>query len=199
MLQEIAPMALSDSDLLGDFHFYAYLCVVPSCFFTFVAVAILHTVYLSLGSNQGNSLQILTDAIVDITAACGAVIAQSPVYRTAAWGKVDQPDFLNMAISISTNLQPASLLIALQDIEHQNHRIRTTKWGQRTLDLDILYYDNLILHLPHLNIPHPHLHQRAFVLVPLATIAPVYLHPVLNLTTQQLLAECGDMLEVVKL
>jgi 2-amino-4-hydroxy-6-hydroxymethyldihydropteridine diphosphokinase len=199
MLQEIAPMALSDSDLLGDFHFYAFLCVVPSCFFTFAIVAIIHTVYLSLGSNQGDSLQILTDAISGIAATCGAIRAQSPVYRTAAWGRADQPYFLNMAISISTNLQPDSLLIALQDIEQQNHRTRTTKWGQRTLDIDILYYDNLILHLPHLTIPHPHLHQRAFVLVPLATIAPMYLHPVLHLTTQQLLAQCDDTLAVFEL
>ncbi len=162
-------------------------------------MAHVHTVYLSLGSNQGNSLQILIDAIADIAAACGTIIAQSPVYRTAAWGLADQPDFLNMAISIATNLQPDSLLIALQDIEQQNHRTRTSKWGQRTLDIDILYYDNLLLHLPHLTIPHPHLHQRAFVLVPLATIAPKYLHPVLHFTTLQLLAQCDDTLAVVEL
>jgi len=158
-----------------------------------------HTAYLSLGSNDGNSLQILTDAISNIAAACGSVSAQSGVYRTAAWGVTEQPDFFNMAISLSTNLEPEALLFTLQQIEKQHNRRRTTKWGQRTLDIDILFYDDIDLSLQDLIIPHPFLHQRAFVLVPLATIAPKYMHPVLHLTIEQLLERCNDTLEVKRI
>lgn len=158
-----------------------------------------HTAYLSLGSNDGNSLQILTDAISNIAATCCDVLAISAVYRTAAWGVTEQPDFFNMAISLSTNLEPEALLFTLQQIEKQHNRRRTTKWGQRTLDIDILFYDDIDLSLQDLIIPHPFLHQRAFVLVPLATIAPKYMHPVLHLTIEQLLERCNDTLEVKRI
>ncbi len=199
MLQEIAPMALSDSELLGDFHFNTDGYVVPSGLFTFVIVAIIHSAYLSLGSNQGNSFQILTQAVADIGENCGEVNAVSKMFRTAAWGIEEQPDFLNMVVGISTLQDPLSLLKAIQEIEHQHQRIRTTKWGQRTLDIDILYYDNLVLSMPELVIPHPYLHERGFVLVPLAKIAPDLVHPILKLTTQQLLEKCEDRLDVVEI
>lgn len=156
----------------------------------------MHTAYLSLGSNEGDSLQILTDAISNIATACGSVLGQSGVYRTAAWGVTEQPDFFNIAISVSTNLAPEALLNALQQIEGQHNRRRTTKWGQRTLDIDILFYDDIYISLPNLIIPHPYLHQRAFVLMPLATIAPKYMHPVLQRTIEQLLESCNDTLAV---
>ena len=199
MLQEIAPMALSDSELLGDFHFNTYVYEVPSGLFTFVIVAITHTAYLSLGSNQGNSFQILTQATADIGENCGEVFAVSKMYRTAAWGMEEQPDFLNMVLGISTAQVPLSLLNAIQEIEHQHQRIRTTKWGKRTLDIDILYYDDLVLDMPDLVVPHPYLHERGFVLAPLAKVAPYFVHPILKLTTQQLLDKCEDKLAVVEI
>ncbi len=191
-------MALSDSELLGDFHFNTYVYAVPSGLFTFVIVAITHTVYLSLGSNKGDSFQILTQAIADIGENCGEVNAVSKMYRTAAWGMEEQPDFFNMVVGISTLQDPLSLLKAIQVIEHQHQRTRTTKWGQRTLDIDILYYDNLVLNMPELLIPHPYLHERGFVLVPLANVAPHFVHPILEMTTLQLLDKCEDKLAVVE-
>lgn len=192
-------MALSDSELLGDFHFYTYLYVVPSCLSTFVIVVLHHTAYLSLGSNQGNSFQILTRAITDIGNSCGDVITVSKVYRTAPWGREEQPDFLNMVVALSTSMEPEPLLAALQEIEQQHLRTRNIKWGARTLDIDILYYDGRILNTPDLVIPHPYLHQRAFVLVPLAQIAPQHIHPILKLSTQQLMELSEDRLSVIEI
>ena len=100
------------------------------------------------------------------------VLEQSFVYETPPWGVIDQPSFLNMVIKGVTLLQPRDLLKNLKGLETRLGRIPSIHYGPRKIDIDILFYDNLILETPELTLPHPHLHERAFVLVPLADLAP---------------------------
>lgn len=155
--------------------------------------------YLLLGSNEGNREKWLRDAIIRIATSCGTIVRMSSIYSTAAWGLEDQPDFLNMALAIDTGLSPTDLLTAIQQIEKDLGRQRDVKWGQRTLDIDILFYDNKVVDLPNLKIPHPELVNRRFALEPLCEIAPTYVHPAVNKTVGLLLDECSDKLEVTKL
>jgi len=130
-------------------------------------------VYLSLGSNQGNSRRLLEEAV----RALGdlpqtRVIARSGLYRTAPVGYVDQPDFLNQVIALRTTLTPHDLLDATQDLERAAGRERSLRWGPRTLDVDLLWYDGMRLDDERLQLPHPRLEHRRFVLEPLAELAP---------------------------
>ncbi len=154
--------------------------------------------YLSLGSNEGDRMQWLQRAMDLLAINCGTITKRSSVYETAAWGLTDQADFLNMAVEIQTTKTPTELLDAILDIETQLGRQRSVKWGPRTIDIDILLYNNSIIDTTKLIIPHPFLHQRLFTLLPLAEIAPKYLHPKLNKTVSELLAECPDELDVHK-
>jgi 2-amino-4-hydroxy-6-hydroxymethyldihydropteridine diphosphokinase len=153
-------------------------------------------VYLLLGSNEGKPLQNLEKALLLLAARCGPIIKQSSVYQTEAWGIKDQPAFLNQAILIRTALTPLDLLSALKHIETETGRIETTKWGPRVIDIDILFYDNEVIDLPQLKIPHPYIQQRRFTLVPMQQIAPDFLHPVLHKTMAELLKDCEDTSEV---
>jgi 2-amino-4-hydroxy-6-hydroxymethyldihydropteridine diphosphokinase len=150
---------------------------------------------LLLGSNEGNREGWLQQAVALLTGA-GPVIAQSAIYTTAAWGKEDQPDFLNMALCIDTALTSLELLHLVQDIELKLGRQRDVKWGQRTLDIDIITYNSEVIDLPDLKVPHPFMQERRFVLVPMNDIVPGWQHPILNKTVAQLLDECPDTLEV---
>jgi 2-amino-4-hydroxy-6-hydroxymethyldihydropteridine diphosphokinase len=104
----------------------------------------------------------------------GRVTAASSLYRTPAWGVTEQPDFINAAVTLETDLEPYALLAALKDLEAEIGRVPTFRWGPRTIDLDILDYEGVRLDDPRLTIPHARLHERAFALVPLAQIAPAY-------------------------
>ncbi|MCK5873192.1 MAG: 2-amino-4-hydroxy-6-hydroxymethyldihydropteridine diphosphokinase [Alcanivoracaceae bacterium] len=128
--------------------------------------------FIGLGSNLGDSVTLLNEARAALTSLPQTrVTGVSPLYRSAPVGPQDQPDFFNAVVRIDTGLDAASLLVALQLIEQQAGRVRLRHWGERTLDLDILLYGNERIDLPNLQVPHPRLHQRAFVLKPLLDIA----------------------------
>jgi 2-amino-4-hydroxy-6-hydroxymethyldihydropteridine diphosphokinase len=152
--------------------------------------------FISLGSNLGDRLQFLKSAVEQIGLRLGKVIKESKVYEAAAWGHTKQPDFYNQVIEIETELSPAQLLQGCLEIEKSLGRERSILWGERTIDLDILLYDGRSVKLENLNIPHPYLHLRNFVLVPLCEIAPDLIHPTLELTIKQLLERCADKLDI---
>jgi 2-amino-4-hydroxy-6-hydroxymethyldihydropteridine diphosphokinase len=129
--------------------------------------------YLSLGSNQGDSRRLLEEAVRALgDVPHTRVIACSGLYRTAPVGFVDQPDFFNQVIALRTGLAPHDLLDATQRIEHSAGRERGPRWGPRTLDIDLLWYDGIRLDDERLQLPHPRMEQRRFVLEPLAELAP---------------------------
>lgn len=129
--------------------------------------------YLSLGANLGNREETLQEAVRRIGAAESVELtAVSSVYETEPWGKLDQPRFLNLAVAVETTLSPEALLALAQKIENELGRVRHERWGARTIDIDILYFDGVERNTPDLTLPHPYMTERAFVLVPLAEIAP---------------------------
>ena len=129
--------------------------------------------YIGLGSNLQNPLQQVTSAVTELAQSQQCELRNcSRWYRSAALGPGEQPDYVNGVVSLHTELTPLSLLDLLQHIEEQHGRTREEHWGPRTLDLDLLLYDNQQLHLPRLQLPHPHLQDRNFVLYPLSELAP---------------------------
>ncbi|MDZ4070342.1 MAG: 2-amino-4-hydroxy-6-hydroxymethyldihydropteridine diphosphokinase [Sediminibacterium sp.] len=158
----------------------------------------MNTAYLLTGGNMGNRLNHLRQAAEWIQQKCGKILAQSSVYETEAWGKTDQPAFLNQALQVETDLSPDALMQALLDIETVMGRTRTIKMGPRIIDLDILLIDDLIQTSALLTIPHPALTLRKFALLPLAEIAPLLMHPLEKKSILELLEICPDTLNVQK-
>lgn len=160
----------------------------------------MHDVYLLTGSNLGDRAQMLGRALRHIRRKVGRVMQRSSVYQTEPWGYEDHRPFLNQAIKVRTRMSPAEVLSAILQIELVLGRIRQAdQYVARVIDIDILFYDNFILSHKHLTIPHPLLHARRFVLVPMAEIAPDLEHPVLGLSIRELLTACPDenMVEAV--
>ena len=154
------------------------------------------TLFLATGSNQGNSFDILQECNRLIHANIGEIERESPMYITKAWGKTDQPDFLNQVLQITTLFTPLMVFRKLQQIEKQLGRLRYEKWGPRSIDIDILFYGDHIVDNTYLQIPHPELQNRNFVLKPLLDIAPKWIHPVLKKEIQTLWKERTDRLAV---
>ena len=144
-----------------------------------------HLLYLSLGTNLGNRLANLQNAISSLPPKVSPLV-QSSVYESEPWGYSDQPAFLNQVISANTDLEPSVLLTFLKDTEVRLGRQQTFRFGPRLIDLDILFYDSLVLETSSLTIPHPRIAERAFILIPLAEIAPDLVHPVLGKSIQLL-------------
>jgi 2-amino-4-hydroxy-6-hydroxymethyldihydropteridine diphosphokinase len=143
-------------------------------------------VYLGLGSNLGDRQHNITAATLQLKN-FSTIKRSSQIYETEPWGFQDQPKFLNQAILVETALEPLNLLQCLKEIEHNMGRIASRKNGPRLIDLDILFYNDLVFKRPELTIPHPHLSERAFMLVPLAEIAPNLLYPKQHKTIVELL------------
>jgi 2-amino-4-hydroxy-6-hydroxymethyldihydropteridine diphosphokinase len=146
------------------------------------------TVFIGLGTNLGKRRRNLAAARRMLGPEL-RLTAESTVIETAPWGYPDQPDFLNQVVRAETGLDPAAVLSALQSIEARLGRTPTFRYGPRLIDLDLLYYDDLVLDEPGLTIPHPRLHERDFVLRPLVEIAPDWVHPVLGMTQLELLGD----------
>jgi 2-amino-4-hydroxy-6-hydroxymethyldihydropteridine diphosphokinase len=159
----------------------------------------MHTIYLLLGSNMGNSNEQILLAQKEIKAAIGKIIALSSLYSTAAWGNTAQPDFLNQILIVQTNFTASKLLQAVLTIEKKMGRVRTIKNAPRIIDIDILFFNSDILQQKNLTVPHPEIQNRRFVLTPLAELSPNFEHPSLKKTVHQLLIACKDPLNVQKI
>lgn len=148
-----------------------------------------------LGSNQGDKCRILRQAVSILAAEAGRVTGKSSLYETASWGFESNENFLNQVVLFETPLSPSHFLDCCLQTEARLGRIRTQdgpRYASRPIDIDLLFYDSLIIETPELQIPHPRLSERNFVLVPLTEVMPGFMHPVLKKTIAQLLAECPD-------
>lgn len=155
--------------------------------------------FLHTGSNLGNRFDNLWEANQEIENCVGKIINASQFYETKAWGIENQPDFINQALEVETELSPDELLNAILEIEMKLGRIRAIKWEARLIDIDILFYEEQIINTPKLIIPHPRLQERNFVLIPMMEIAPDFVHPVFQKSIESLYLESKDSLEVLML
>ncbi|WP_145855685.1 2-amino-4-hydroxy-6-hydroxymethyldihydropteridine diphosphokinase [Pedobacter suwonensis] len=158
-----------------------------------------HTAYLLLGGNLGDRVANLKKAIELLTDKVGGVLSVSSLYETAAWGKTDQPAFLNQAVALQTRLSALEVLDLALNIEQELGRVRKDKWGERLIDIDLILFGDQVINIPDkLQVPHPHMQHRKFVMEPLAEIAPDVLHPVLGETMLSICRNISDPLEVKK-
>lgn len=156
-------------------------------------------VYLLIGGNLGDRKALLQKARQGIEEYIGKIIGKSSIYETAAWGFESENDFLNQVLIVDSDLNPHQVLDKCHEIEKQLGRIRNSEqYASRTMDIDILFYNDEILDEPNLIVPHPKLHERRFTLEPLNEIAPDYIHPKLKKSMQELLSDCIDHSDVKK-
>ena len=142
---------------------------------------------LLLGTNIGDKAKNLLNAVDGLNALFGEPLEMSSVYETPPWGKTDQDAFLNMALVYSTNIKPTVVLDSILHLELELGRVRQEKWGPRLIDIDIIFYGNMIYQSDILEIPHPYMHERKFVLEPLEEIIPDFVHPLLEKKVSDLL------------
>lgn len=154
-------------------------------------IILLHT-----GSNLGNRIANLQLANTSIKKQIGRIVSISQYYQTAAWGVTDQPEFINQALMVETEKSPHEVLACIQDIEAKMGRIRLQKWGERLIDIDLIFYGKEVVNEENLQVPHPFLQERNFVLVPLQEIAADWVHPVLKRSVSEILEQSPDKLEV---
>lgn len=152
--------------------------------------------YLLIGSNKGDRKAFLAQAVDKINRTVGRVREKSKLYETQAWGVTNQPDFLNQALAVETTLDAHKVLAQILAIENEMGRVRNQKWEERTIDIDILMFDDVVVKSPNLTIPHPELHKRNFALIPLMEIAGEVEHPILHLTIEEIYFDCNDPLDV---
>jgi 2-amino-4-hydroxy-6-hydroxymethyldihydropteridine diphosphokinase len=155
--------------------------------------------YISLGGNVGNTQEIFQEALKEVEKRIGNILQQSSLYQTAAWGNTEQNDFLNQVIWIESALEANQLLDSLLTIELLFGRERKEPWGPRTLDLDLLFFNQEIIQSDHLMVPHPRIKERKFILVPLNEIAVDFIDPQTGKTIEAILHDCADDLVVKKI
>lgn len=155
----------------------------------------IHSVVLGLGGNQGARLALLKEAVNRLLGNM-VLVRASGIYETEAWGGNSQRAYLNQVLAVQTDMEPEPTLRFLQQVEEELGRKRTDKWADRTMDIDILYFDDRVINTDNLQVPHPQLPFRKFVLVPLAEILPNYQHPELGVSNRDLLIDCKDPLAV---
>ena len=152
--------------------------------------------FLLFGSNIGNRSENISKAIYFVSKDIGEIFNTSSLFETDAWGNTNQDSFYNLVCEVSTNDGPELILTKILEIEQKLGRVRVKKWEARIIDIDILYIDDIIFKSETLQIPHPLLHERKFTLMPLVQIAADYIHPILKLTSIELLQNCKDSLDV---
>jgi len=157
----------------------------------------MNIVFLQLGSNLGNRESLLQDAISAIEERVGKVVEKSKVYESAPWRVEGQENYLNQILKVKTEISADDVLSTILDVEKELGRIRLEKWGERLIDIDIIFYNDSIIETAELCVPHKHMHERMFVLTPLHNIAPDMVHPKYNKTVDELLQICTDT-ELVK-
>jgi 2-amino-4-hydroxy-6-hydroxymethyldihydropteridine diphosphokinase len=153
-------------------------------------------VILLAGGNHPKTLELLNNAVDMLGNEVGELICTSSLYKTAAWGPIPQPDFVNIAIVLKSNFPAQLLLNKILSIEARLGRRRIIKYGPRTIDIDVLFYGNHIINSKTLTVPHPEIANRRFVLVPCCELIPNFIHPKLKISLSELLLNCPDKLEV---
>lgn len=156
----------------------------------------MHSYYLHLGSNQGDRNEFLQKALQLISEKIGTINLKSNIYETEPWGMKEQENFLNMAIEVKSTKSPEDVIQSIKSIESSLGSSKSVKWGPRNIDIDVLYCDDLIIESSEITIPHPHIQDRNFVLIPLLEIAGDFTDPVHKMTIDELYDICKDTGEV---